>query len=58
MLPSRVNIVVNGDRLSLEVVSQSLMDALKEVAKAVEQQLDLKTLASVMKDKAKAKVVA
>jgi ParB family transcriptional regulator, chromosome partitioning protein len=58
ILPSRINIVVNGDRLSLEVIAQSLMDALKEVKKAVEQQLDLKTLASVMKDKAKAKVVA
>jgi ParB family transcriptional regulator, chromosome partitioning protein len=56
VVPSGVSIVVSGERLSLDTVFQSLADALKEVRTATQQQYDLKTLASVMKDKAKAKV--
>ena len=54
----RVNVVVSGERLSLDSVAQALTDALKEVRRGVDQQFDLRTLSSVMKDKAKAKVVA
>lgn len=51
-LPSGVSITVSGADLSLDDLVESLSDALKEARRANEQNLDVRTFAAVLKDKA------
>ncbi|HWL28813.1 MAG TPA: ParB/RepB/Spo0J family partition protein [Burkholderiaceae bacterium] len=52
-LPSGVSITVSGTDLSLDDFAEALAEARREVMKAREQSLDVKTFAAVMRDKAK-----
>ena len=52
-LPSGVSITVSGADLSLDDLIEALSDAQKEARKARDQNLDLRTFSSVLKDKAK-----
>lgn len=54
VLPSGVQIVVSGEGISLDEVIEAMGEAQKEAKKAREQNLDVKTWQSVMRDKAKA----
>lgn len=53
-LSSGVGIVVTGEELSLDDLIEALGEAQKEAKKAREQNLDVRTWQSVMRDKAKA----
>lgn len=52
-LPSGISVTVSGAELSLDELIEALAEAQKEARKAREQGLDAKTLAAVLKDKAK-----
>ena len=57
-LPSGIVITASGADLSLDDFIEALGAALKEAKKALEQGLDSKTFAAVVRDKAKACAVA